>query len=60
MIVSSTHYLFNCAELSQDFEAETGRVEMGLDPINGLVKDDVAMNVLRNLAWTARLLILLA
>ena len=35
------------AELCQDFEAETGRVETGLDPINCPVKDDVAMNLLR-------------
>ena len=42
-----THRLLNCAELCQDFEAETGRVETGLDPINCPVKDDVAMNVLR-------------
>ena len=34
-------------ELCQDFEAETGRVETGLDPINGPVKDEVAMNLLR-------------
>ena len=34
-------------ELCQDFEAETGRVETGLNPINCLVKDDVAMNLLR-------------
>ncbi|XP_037485290.1 cingulin-like [Triticum dicoccoides] len=33
-------------ELCQDFEAETGRVETGLDPINSPVQDDVAMNVL--------------
>ena len=37
----------DCAELCQDFEAETGRVETGLDPINCPVKDDVAMNLLR-------------
>ena len=43
----STHYLLDCAELCQDFEAETERVETGLDPINCPVKDDVAMNVLR-------------
>ena len=30
-----------------DFEAETGQIEMGLDPINCPVKDDVAMNLLR-------------
>ena len=46
-IISSTHRLLNCAELCQDFEAETGRVETGLDPINCPVKDDVTMNVLR-------------
>ena len=38
------HY---CAELCQDFEAETGRVKTGLDPINCPVKDEVAMNLLR-------------
>ena len=37
----------DCAELHQHFEAETGRVETGLDPINCPVKDDVAMNLLR-------------
>ena len=37
----------NGTELCQDFEAETGRVETGLDPINCPVKDDVAMNLLR-------------
>ena len=47
LITSSTHHLLDCAEFCQDFEAETGRVEMGLDPINCPVKDDVAMNVLR-------------
>jgi len=47
LIISSTHHLLNCVELCQDFEAETGRVETGLDPINCPVKDDVAMNVLR-------------
>ena len=34
-------------ELCQDFEAETGRVETGLDPINCPMNDDVAMNLLR-------------
>ena len=34
-------------ELCQDFEAETGRVETGLDPINCPMKDEVAMNLLR-------------
>ena len=34
-------------KLCQDFEAETGRVETGLDPINCPMKDDVAMNLLR-------------
>ena len=47
LILLPTHYLLDCAELCQDFEAETGRVETGLDPINCPVKDDVAMNVLR-------------
>ena len=47
LIILSTHHLLDCAELCQDFEAETERVETGLDPINCLVKDDVAMNVLR-------------
>ena len=46
-MVSSTHNSLDHAELCQDFEAETGRVETGLDPINCPVKDDVAMNVLR-------------
>ena len=43
----STHHFCNGAELCQDFEAETGRVKTGLDPINCLVKDDIAMNLLR-------------
>ena len=47
LTVLSTHCLLNCAELCQDFEAEIGRVETDLDPINCPVKDDVAMNVLR-------------
>ncbi|XP_037482367.1 uncharacterized protein LOC119361101 [Triticum dicoccoides] len=34
-------------ELCRDFEAETGRVETGLDPINCPMKDEVAMNLLR-------------
>ena len=38
---------FDCAEFCQDFEAETRRVETGLDPIHCPVKDDVAMNLLR-------------
>ena len=42
-----THYFSDCAELCQDFEAETGRVQTCLDPINSPVKDDVAMNVLQ-------------
>lgn len=47
LVELSTHCFFDCAELCQDFEAETGRVETGLGPINCPVKDDVAMNVLR-------------
>ena len=35
------------AELCQDFEAKTGRVETGLDPINCPMKDEVGMNLLR-------------
>ena len=35
------------AELCQNFEEETGRLEVNLDPINSPVKDEVAMNVLR-------------
>ena len=35
------------AELCQNFEEETGRIETGLDPINSPVKDDTAMNLLR-------------
>ena len=49
-------------ELCQDFEAETGQVETGLDPINCPAKDDVAMNLLRlesrmdsDVAYLARL-----
>ena len=42
----STHNSLDHAELCQDFEAETGRAETGLDPVNCPVKDDVAMNVL--------------
>ena len=48
----------DCAEFCQDFEAETGRVEMGLDPINCPIKDDVAMSLLRLdivVAYLARL-----
>ena len=33
-------------EFCQNFEEETSRVETGLDPINSLVKDETAMNVL--------------
>ena len=47
LIIPSTHHSLDYAEFCQDFEAETGRVETGLDPINCPVKDDVAMNVLR-------------
>ena len=35
------------AEFCQNFEEETGRLEVNLDPINSPVKDEVAMNVLR-------------
>ena len=35
------------AELCQNFEEETGRIETGLDPINSPVKDEAAMNLLR-------------
>ena len=34
-------------EFCQNFEEETSQVETGLDPINSLVKDEAAMNVLR-------------
>ncbi|XBI31928.1 hypothetical protein VPH35_055446 [Triticum aestivum] len=34
-------------EFCQNFEEETSRVEIGLDPINSPVKDETAMNVLR-------------
>ena len=34
-------------EFCQNFEEETGRLEVNLDPINSPVKDEVAMNVLR-------------
>lgn len=34
-------------EFCPDFEEETSRVETSLDPANSLVKDEVAMNVLR-------------
>ena len=46
LIILSTHHSSDYAELCQDFEAETGRVETGLNPINCPVKDDFAMNVL--------------
>ena len=35
------------AELCQNFEEETSRVETSLDPINSPVKDEAATNVLR-------------
>ena len=35
------------AEFCQNFEEETGRIELGLDPINSPVKDETAMNLLR-------------
>ena len=35
------------AEFCRDFEEETGRIEPSLDPINSLVKDEAAMNVLQ-------------
>ena len=35
------------AELCQDFDEETGRVETGLDPITSPVCDETAVNVLR-------------
>jgi len=35
------------AELCQDFDEETGRVETGLDPIASPVCDETAMNMLR-------------
>ena len=35
------------AEFCQNFEEETGRLEVNLDPINSPVKDEVAMNVLQ-------------
>ena len=46
--------IFNCsldsvvmlAEFCQNFEEETGRLEVNLDPINSPMKDEVAMNVL--------------
>lgn len=34
-------------EFCQNFEEETGRIETSLDPVNSLVKDEAAMNVLR-------------
>jgi hypothetical protein len=36
-----------CTEFCQNFEEETGRIEMSLDPINSPIKDEAAMNVLR-------------
>ena len=42
----STHYFSVGAEFCQNFEAETGRIETSLDPINSPVKDEAAMNVL--------------
>ena len=41
------------AEFCQNFEEETSRVEPGLDPVNSLVKDEAAMNVLRLESRTA-------
>ena len=41
------HYFSLRAELCQNFEEETGRIEIGLDPINSPVKDEADMNVLR-------------
>ena len=38
---------FLTAEFCQDFDEETGRVEMGLGPIASPVCDETAMNVLR-------------
>ena len=38
---------FRLCRIRQDFEAEIGRIETDLDPINSPVKDDIAMNVLR-------------
>ena len=35
------------AEFCQNFEEETRQIEPGLDPINSLVKDETAMNLLR-------------
>ena len=35
------------AEFCQNFEEETGQLEMSLDPINSPVKDETAMSVLR-------------
>nr|XP_045083417.1 CAP-Gly domain-containing linker protein 1-like [Aegilops tauschii subsp. strangulata] len=34
-------------EFCQNFEEETGRIEMKLDPINSPIKDEAAMNVFR-------------
>ena len=50
MISPSDYYLDSgvvLAEFCQNFEEETGRPEVNLDPINSPVKDEVAMNVLR-------------
>lgn len=38
---------FVIVEFCQNFEEETGRIETSLDPVNSLVKDEAAMNVLR-------------
>ena len=35
------------AEFCQNFEEETSRLEPNLDPVNSLVNDEVAMDVLR-------------
>ena len=35
------------AEFCQNFEEETGRIEVGLEPINCLVIDETAINLLR-------------
>ncbi|XBI76066.1 hypothetical protein VPH35_069344 [Triticum aestivum] len=40
-------------EFCQNFEEETSRVEPSLDPVNSLLKDEVAMNVLRLESRTA-------
>ena len=36
-----------CCAVCRNIEEETGRIETNLDPINSLVKDEAAMNVLR-------------